>query len=170
MNILQSLETYTSAQKWVGINFIILGSVLLILAGVFTFFVEKTPLASGMKWGALAAGILITVGGISYGNFNKKIQRDGEALFEKDKTEFIQYEYERMEKVDKGFLTYQMVFVAFVVAALIVILFVKAPVLKGVAFAVAILFIGQLIIEGFSHPSITKYTNELREEVKKWGE
>ena len=166
MNILQSLEAYTSAQKWVGINFIILGSVLLILAGVFAFFVAKTPLAAGMKWGALTAGFFIIVGGISYGNFNKKILREGQALFEKDRTEFVQYEHERMEKVDKGFLTYQFVFASFVVAALIVILFVKAPILKGVAFAVAILFVGQLIIEGFSHPSITKYTNELRQEIQ----
>lgn len=167
MNILQLLETYASAQKWVGTNFIILGAILIVLAGVFALFVTKSPLASGMKWGALVCGLLIIAGGISYGNFNKKILNEGESLFNKSKTEFVQYEHERMEKVDSGFLTYQLVFTAFVVASLVVMLFVKAPVLKGIAFAVAILFIGQLIIEGFSHASIEEYTNELRQEVQK---
>ena len=167
MDILQSLETYTSAQKWVGINVLILGAILIILAVIFAFFVEKSPMASGMKWGALTAGLLIIVGGVGYLSFNNKIHNEGEALFQKNRTEFVQYEYERMEKVDKGFLTIELVFAAFIIASLIVILFIKAPVLKGVAFAVAILFIGQLIIEGFSHSSIVKYTNELRQEVQK---
>jgi hypothetical protein len=170
MNILQALEAYTSAQKWVGINSIILGSVLLILAGIFTFFVTKTPLASGMKWGALIAGLLIIVGGIGYLSFNNKIKNEGEALYQKSRTEFVQYEHTRMEKVDNGFLTYQLVFAAFVLTSLIVILFVKAPVLKGVAFAVAIFFIGVMIIEGFSHSSICNYTNQLRQEIQKKGD
>ncbi len=167
MNLLQSLETYASAQKWVGVNFIILGSILLILAGVFAFFIAKSPMASGIKWGALACGILIIVGGFSYINFNEKTKQESTAIYEKNATDFVQYEHERMEKVDKGFIVYQITFAAFVLAALIVIVFVKSPVLKGVAFAVAILFLGQLIIEGFSHQSITEYTQELRQEVEK---
>ncbi|MBD0401790.1 hypothetical protein [Flammeovirga sp. EKP202] len=167
MNILQSLETYVSAQKWVGTNFIILGAILIAVSSVVALFVTKSPLATGMKWGSLVCGLLIIAGGISYSSFNKKILYKGESLFNKSKIEFVQYEHERMEKVDNGFLTYQLVFAAFVVASLVVILFVKAPLLKGIAFAVAILFIGQLIIEGFSHASIEKYTNELRQEVQK---
>ncbi|WP_044211972.1 hypothetical protein [Flammeovirga sp. OC4] len=167
MNILQSLEAYTSAQKWVGINFIILGTLLLLLAGIITFFVTKTPLASGMKWGALVTGLLIIFGGFGYGNFNNKILKEGEIAIQKSSNEFIQSEYERMEKVDKGFLTYQLTFAAFAIAAIIVILFIHSPFLKGIAFSVAILFIGLLIIEGFSHPSIKAYAAELRNEVQK---
>jgi len=170
MNILQSLETYTYAQKWVGINSIILGSILLVLAGILAFFVAKSPMASGMKWGAFTTGLLIIVGGIGYLSFNNKIQNEGEALFQKSRTEFVQYEHERMEKVDKGFLAYQLVFAAFVLASLIVILFIKVPVLKGVAFAVAIFFVGVMIIESFSHKSISNYTNELRQEIHKKGD
>lgn len=166
MDILQSLETYSSAQKWVGINVLILGSFLLVLAGILAFFVAKSPVAAGMKWGAFVAGLIIIVSGIAYLNFNKKIQNKGEALFQKSRTEFVQYEHERMEKVDNGFLTIQLIFAAFIIASLMVILFINAPVLKGIAFAVAMLFIGQLIIEGFSHASIVKYTNELRQEVQ----
>ncbi len=169
MNILQSLEAYTTAQKWVGYNFIILGMILLVLAGVFAFFVTKSPMAAGLKWGSLVTGLLIIIGGMVYGNFNTKVQKEGEALYKKNVTEFVQYEHDRMDKVDKSFLTYQLVFAAFVLASLIVILFVKAPALKGVAFAVAIFFLGLLIIEGFSHPSISKYTNELRQEIQKIG-
>ncbi|ANQ51770.1 hypothetical protein MY04_4434 [Flammeovirga sp. MY04] len=166
MNILQSLEAYTSAQKWVGINFIILGSILVILAGIFTFFVLKTPMSTGMKWGALVSGILILVGGMSYYSFCNKTQLSSQAIYKRDVTEFLQFEYERMEKVDKDFLLYQLTFTAFIVAALIIILFINMPLLKGVSYAVAILFLGILIIEGFSHTSITKYTSELKKEVQ----
>ncbi len=167
MNLLQSLEAYASAQKWVGINFIILGSILLILSGIFAFFIAKSPMASGMKWGSLVTGILIIVGGLSYLNFNEKTKKESTAIYQKDIKEFVQHEHDRMEKVDKGFILYQITFAAFVLAALIVIVFVKAPVLKGIAFAVAILFIGQLIIEAFSHQSISEYTQELRNEVER---
>lgn len=167
MNLLQSLEAYTNAQKWVGTNFIILGIVLLILAAVFAFFVAKSPMATGLKWGALATGLLIIVGGFFYRSFCDKTQDEARAIYEKDKTEFVQYEHERMEKVDKGFLTYQITFAVFVLAAIIVILFVNSPVAKGISYAVAILFIGILLIEGFSHKSISTYTNELRQEVNK---
>lgn len=167
MNILQSLETYTVAQKGVGTNFAILGVVLIIIALVFFIFASKTPLTVGIKWGALFAGLMIIAGGLSYYNFSNKTYSESEAIYQKDVTEFVQYEHERMEKVDKGFLTYQLTFALFVLVALVVIVFVKAPVLKGISFAVAILFIGMLLIEALSHSSIKKYTEELRIEVKK---
>ena len=167
MNALQSLETYASSQKWVAINFIILGLILLLLAGVFAFFVAKSPMATGMKWGSLVTGVLIIIGGISYYNFNEKTKRNSESIYQKDVSEFIQSEHERMEKVDSGFLTYQLTFAAFVVLALIIILFINSPLLKGIAFAVAIHFVGIMMIEGFSHKSISDYANLLRQEVKK---
>ncbi len=169
MNILQSLETYTDAQKSVGTNFIILGILLLILAGIFAFFVSKSPMASGLQWGAISTGVFIIVGGISYHNFCEKTQRESAAIYKEDVAGFVQFEHERMEKVDKGFLIYQLTFAAFVVAALIIIVFIQAPVLKGVAFSVAILFLGIMLIEGFSHQSISEYTNILREETKYKG-
>lgn len=167
MNFLQSLEAYTTAQKWVGYNFMILGIALLILAAIFAFFVAKSPMGSGMKWGSLITGIFIITGGIGYGSFNNKVHEEAKALYQKDKTEFVQFEHERMEKVDKGFLTYQITFAVFVLASLIVILFVNSPVAKGVSFAIALLFIGVMIIEGFSHKSISTYAEELRQEVNK---
>ncbi len=167
MNILQSLEAYTNAQKGLGTNFIILGVFLLIISAVFAFFVSKSQMATGLKCGALVAGVFIILGGFTYRNFSEKTKNDAITIYEKDATEFVQFEHERMEKVDKGFLTYQIVFAVFVLAALIVIVFIKSPLAKGIAFAIAILFIGQLLIEGFSHKSIREYTDILRTEVNK---
>ena len=166
MNILQSLGTYASAQKWVAINFIILGSVLLILAGIFAIFIAKSPMASGMKWGSLATGILIIIGGFSYFNFNEKTKQESTAIYQKDAREFLKYEHERMEKVDKGFITYQLSFAIFVLVAIAIIVFSHSSLAKGIGMAVAILFLGLLVVEGFSHQSITKYAKELRVEVK----
>ncbi|NRB59064.1 MAG: hypothetical protein HRU50_03890 [Winogradskyella sp.] len=167
MNFIQSLETYTNAQKWVGTNFIILGSLLLILATTVAFFINKSPLADGLKWGALCTGLLIIIGGFSYRNFSDKIQYNAKEIYGDNPTKFIQTEYNRMSKVNKGFIVYQMSFAAFVVASLIVILFVKSPFAKGISFAVAVLFIGVLIIEGFSQKSITTYNDELNVEFLK---
>ncbi len=167
MNILQSLDSYTSAQKWVGTNFIILGAILIVLGLVFTFFVAKSPMATGMKWGTFVAGISIIVGGFGYRSFCDKTHDAAVSLSNENMMEFVKSEHERMEKVDKGFILYQVSFAAFVVAALVVILFVKAPLAKGVAFAIALWFMGLLVIEGFSHSSISTYTNTLRAEVSK---
>ncbi len=166
MNMLQSLEAYTSAQKWVGTNFVVLGILLLVLAGVSAFLVPRTPMATGMKYGALVAGALIIIGGFSYRSFCDKTYNHGADIYQTSTTEFVKTEYSRMEKVDKGYLVYQIVFAAFIVAALLVVLFVNAPLMKGIAFAVAVLFIGIMIIEGFSHSSIRSYTEALQVEAR----
>lgn len=167
MDILKSIETYTIAQKWVGTNFMILGTVLLVLSAIFAFFITKSPLATGVKWGALIAGLFIFIGGFSYRNFSEKTQKQVIELHQKSPTECLNSEYKRMGKVEKGFSVYQITFASFVLLALIVILFVNTPIIKGIAFPVALLFLGIMLIESFSHQSITTYTHELSSEINK---
>lgn len=167
MDILKSIETYTIAQKWVGTNFMILGAVLLVLSAMFALFVTKSPLATGVKWGGLIAGLFIFVGGFSYRNFSEKTQKQVIELHQKNQTECLNSEHKRMEKVDKGFLTYQITFASFLLLCIGVILFVGNPFFKGIAFAFALQVLGMMLIESFSHQSISNYTNELRSEINK---
>ena len=140
---------------------------MLIIAGIVLFFVPTSQLVSGLRCGALFAGGLIIIAGFSYLNFCERIHDEAIDLFEKSKTEFVKTENKRMEKVKKMFPLYQMIYALFIIATLVVILFVNAPLWKGVSFAVTIFFLGIMIIEGFSYKSIKTYTKELKQELNK---
>ena len=68
-----------------------------------------------------------------------------------------------MEKVEKGFPIYQMVFGALIAIPLILILFVNKPLLNGISFSIMILFLFQMIIEAYSHKSILEYAKYLKD-------
>lgn len=157
MNIIESLDTYTSAQKYVGNNFIALGIILFCIAAVAWFVAPRTSLLSGLLWGAVICGILIIVGGLSYRSFCTKTQVQMTQTFEQDKNEFVQIEKQRMAKVVKEFPIYQYSFGACMVIALGVILFLNRPFVSGVSFAVLLMFLGVLIFEAFSKFSIDQY-------------
>ncbi len=167
MEIIQGLEAYTSAQKAVGASFIFLGVFLLLLAGLVWFFAPAGQLTNGLKMGFLISGLLIGMGGFSYLNFSADVLHNGSQLYEKGKTEFVKSENERMQKVEKGYPVYQMVFAIFITLALAVIFFVNRPFWSGISFAVIILFTGIMIVEAYSHKSIYCYAEELKVEIGK---
>lgn len=165
MNLLNSLQNYITAQKMVGINFMILGGLLILLSVMAFYFFPKVSITNGLKWGALVAGLLIGIGGFSYHKFSDNLQTEATATYESNKSEFIQSEHTRMDKVYQGFSTYQMTFSAILLLCLAVILFVGNPFYKGIAFAFALQVLGVMLIESFSHLSIATYTNELRSAI-----
>ncbi len=165
--MINSLELYINAQKWVSINFIILGVILAIIGLLCIFVFPKSALTIGLKWGAIATAVFILIGGISYYSFNNKVSEQAHTLYQENTQEFVTSEHERMEIVDSGYVKYQIIFAVFLVVSLVVILFVKSEMFKGIAFAVAFLMLGVMLIEAYSHKSITDYTNVLREERKR---
>ncbi len=156
MTLLTHLETYIAAQKNVGTQFIIIG-VLLPIVAAWAHFSASSPLNSGLKTGALIGGLLILAGGFGYRYTETTLLKNQTTLFQKDQAEFRQVEAERMAKVKKDYPVYQMVFSAFIVVALLVILLVKDTYWHGVSFAVLILMVGVLIIEAYSQRSINMY-------------
>ncbi|NRB50666.1 MAG: hypothetical protein HRU41_23560 [Saprospiraceae bacterium] len=156
MTLLTHLESYITAQKNVGSQFIIIGVLLLIVAA-WAHFSATSPLSSGLKTGALIGSLLILAGGFGYRSTETTLLKKQTALFQEDQTEFRQVETERMAKVKKDYPVYQMVFSAFIVAALLVILSVKNTYWHGISFAVIILMVGVLISEAYSQQSIQLY-------------
>lgn len=165
MEIIQALETYTLAQKTVATNFIYLGIGLIIFAMAVWVLAPSGQLSNGLKYGALVCGILIMIGGFSYSSFSQKILDNGIKAEKENHAQFVGEETIRMEKVEKGFPIYQMVFGAFIAIPLFLILFVNKPLLNGISFAVMILFLFQMIIEAYSHASIAEYANYLKDIV-----
>lgn len=162
MDLLQHLETYITAQKGVGMHFVLIGIGLLIIASLSHFFGES-PLANGLKIGALICGLLILIGGIGYRITEDRLLGKQTELFHNDMAEFQQVETERMVKVVKEYPVYQMVFGSFIILALLVVWFVKNPFWHGVAFAVIILCTCVMISEAFSQLSIRAYHDILTE-------
>ena len=162
MDIVQALETYSLAQKTVATNFIYLGIGLIIFAIAVWVFAPGGQLSNGLKYGSLVCGILIMIGGFSYGSFSQNILDNGIKAEKENHAQFVGEETVRMEKVEKGFPIYQMVFGAFIAIPLLLILFINKPLLNGISFAVMILFLFQLIIEAYSYTSIAEYSKYLK--------
>ncbi len=163
MEIVQALTNYTLAQKTVATNFIYLGIGLIIFAIAIWIFAPSVQLTNGLKYGSLVCAILIIIGGFSYNNFSQKILDNGIKAEKKNHVQFVQDETIRMEKVEKGFPIYQMVFGALIAIPLILILFVNKPLLNGISFSIMILFLFQMIIEAYSHYSILEYAKYLKD-------
>jgi glucan phosphoethanolaminetransferase (alkaline phosphatase superfamily) len=161
MEILKSLESYTLAQKMVGTSFMIIGVILLLVAISLHIFTNQTTLSNGLKIGSLICGILILVGGFGYKNFSSKTQLKQIEVYKKSKKNFFEQEQVRMEKVEKDYPIYQIFFGAFIVFAVVIVLLTKRPFWHGIAFSVMILFTSVMIIEAFSHKSITDYAKKI---------
>ncbi|MEM6348824.1 MAG: hypothetical protein AAF927_33375 [Bacteroidota bacterium] len=160
MELLDHLGTYINAQKNVGTQFILIGALLLIIAG-WSHFSDTSQLSSGLKIGAIICGLLILAGGIGYRSTEATLLKKQTELFQNSQTEFKQLETERMEKVKKDYPVYQIVFSVFIVAALLVVSLVKNPFWHGIAFAMMLLMIGVMIIEAYSQRSINLYYEHL---------
>lgn len=156
MEALQQLEIYITAQKNVAIQFIIIGVVLIVLA-VLLYLFGKETLSNGLKIGALICGCFILIGGIAYLNTENKLLKTQTELYQKSPTEFQQIETERMQKVTKDYLVYQIAFGSLIVLSLLVVWFVKNQYWHGIAFSVMLLFVAVMIVEAYSHSSIKAY-------------
>jgi hypothetical protein len=163
MEIVQALENYTLAQKTVATNFIYLGIGLIIFLIATWIFAPSGQLSNGLKYGSLVCGILIIIGGFSYNNFSQRILDNGIKAENENHVQFVQNETIRMEKVEKVYPIYQMVFGALIAIPLLLILFVNRPLLNGISFSVMILFLFLMIIEAYSHKSILEYAKYLKD-------
>lgn len=164
MEILKSLETYTVAQKMVGINFIITGIGLLIISAMCQFILSNSELTNGLKIGTLVCGIFILIGGVGYKNFSAKTEAKQIEIYNQSKTEFIDQENIRMEKVVKDYPIYQVAFGTFIILSILLVWLTNKPFWHGIAFSIMILFTAVMVIEAFSHKSITDYKFELEKE------
>lgn len=165
MEILKSLETYTIAQKMVGISFVIVGLGLGSISAICHYMLTDTEVSNGLKIGSLICGIFILVGGFGYHNFSTKTALKQIEIHEKSEEIFLALETIRMEKVVKEYPIYQIVFGVFIIFSILIVWFTNKPFWIGIAFSVMLLFTSVLIIEAFSYKSISDYNSEIRSNV-----
>ena len=159
--MLNYFETYITAQKAVGLHFILLGVGLLVIA-IIAHIMGSTTLATGLKTGALICGLMMIASGIGYRMTETKLLAKQTQLFEKDAANFQQIETERMAKVIKDYPMYQIVLIALIISALLIIWFTKNPYWHGISYAAIIMFVGFMMIEAFSQYSIKAYFQALK--------
>jgi len=161
MEVLQSLEVYTVSQKAVGIQFGVIGVVLLIAAGCLYFFNSTTDFSNGLKVGLLVWGLFGLVSGIGYHTFSVKLHEKALEQHAQNQEEFVRAEVPRMQKVLSDYPKYQLAFAAFIVISLLVIFIVGKPFWTGIAFATILFNVGMMIVEAYSHISIKAYIDAL---------
>ena len=167
MDMLQSLKTYTKAQKGTGTNFTVAGIVIAFLTAVVIIVSDKSILLTGFKWGGFSAGIIMILIGLIYRGYCDIVHKKAQTIYSKDKIEFVKTEHRRMQKVEKDLLGYQIAFSLVIVLSIAVSFFVHSKITKGVLYAVAMLFAGMLMVENMSRSSIKNYTETLKEEFNK---
>lgn len=161
MGVIESLDAYIASQKAVAIQFLILGVCFLVIAGFLWQLDSGSKLLQGLKTGCLVWSLLILAGGGAYYNFCNKLHAQQLQAYEADPAQFLAAEHQRVAKVVKDFPIYQMVFAAFIVVALAVILFVHKAFFSGLAFATLLLFSVLMLIEAYSKTSIEAHFAQL---------
>lgn len=156
MKTLSQFQIYIDAQKAVGIQFILVGAGIVIVSAL-AHFLGSSELTSGLKVGALAAGLFISISGYAYRETEIKLLHSQTLLFNKDHIAFRLTETKRMEKVLKDYPIYQIVFGSFIVIALIFILSTTYSFWCGIALSIILLSTGVMIVEAYSHHSIKHY-------------
>ncbi|MET2985209.1 hypothetical protein [Aureibaculum conchae] len=159
--MISAFETYISAQKTVGLHFILLG-ISLLLTAIIAQIIGSSALANGIKTGTLICGFMMIASGIGYRITESKLLEKQTQLFQKEEVSFQKIETERMAKVIKEYPIYQMVSIAFIIATLLFIYFIKNPYWQGISYAIIIMFVGFMIIEAFSQHSINAYFENLK--------
>lgn len=158
--MLEQLEIYINAQKTIGNYMVAFGLILFLLAVVFHFG-GSNSLFFGLKVGLLIRGLFSTVSGFGYKMVEDKLLKTQAALYHINPSEFHNLEKERMQKVVKNHLRIQIILVAICSIELIIGLVLKNELVSGLLYSLAILSIGNLIIDRVSKTSIDRYFEQL---------
>ena len=156
MKTLNQFQIYIDAQKGVGVQFMLVGAGLMIVS-LLAHLLGGSVIVNGIKIGALAAGLFISISGYAYRNTEIKLLNFQTQLFHKDHIAFHLTETKRMEKVLKDYPIYQIVFGAIIAVALTIIRSTSYSFWCGIAFSLILLSIGIMIVEALSHHSIKQY-------------
>lgn len=161
MEILKNFEIYIAAQKATGMQFIVFGVLLLVVA-VLLHFSQLNPITQGLRNGFFVISILLIASGVGFILNQNKLLKTKTDTYQIDKQEFKQQEIDRMEQVNTN--VPKIIFSLSVVLILLILalmFFIHSPLWKGVSFSVAVYLLGLLILESISFLSIKNYLESL---------
>lgn len=161
MEIIKHFEIYIAAQKATGMQFVIFGVLLLIVA-ILLHFNQLNPITQGLRNGFYVISIVLITSGVGFSlNQNKLLQTKTET-YQTNKNEFKLQEIDRMQQVNNSVpKIIASLTIAIIVLLLALMFFIHAPFWKGVTFSVSIYLLGLLILESISFLSIKNYLESL---------
>jgi len=161
MEIIKHFEIYIAAQKATGMQFVIFGVLLLIVA-ILLHFNQLNPIIQGLRNGFYVISIVLITSGVGFSlNQNKLLQTKTET-YQTNKNEFKLQEIDRMQQVNNSVpKIIASLTIALIVLLLALMFFIHAPFWKGVTFSVCIYLLGLLTLESISFLSIKNYLKSI---------
>lgn len=162
MEIINSLENYTIAQKSIGVSLLATGILVLCISVIIHFTNNQHSLFSGIKVAGFMMGLFLILSGSAYRyKYCDEIQEKASTLYEKDRSEFISSEIKRMEKVASNYPLIKIVIGCLIIAGIVLLFLIQNYFIHGLIYTTSIALIGILIIEAISNISIIHYLKEL---------
>jgi energy-coupling factor transporter transmembrane protein EcfT len=158
--MLDQLELYVQAQRTIA-HYMMGFGVILVLLAVLCHLTNANALFNGLKIGCLLFGVFSFVSGYAYQVTEEKLLDRQSKLYEQNPAEFLSLEKARMQKVVQGFARIQLVFGAIILLSLLVIFTIEHAFVSGLAFALILLLLGNMVIERVSKSSIDAYYEKL---------
>lgn len=158
--MIEHLEVYIGAQKTIA-NYMLGLGILMVLLAVLFHFAGENAFFNGLKTGFLVLGLFSAISGYAYRNTEEKLLHEQSKLYQENPSQFQQMEKARMEKVVKNFPMIQKVFVAIIIALLIIFLIIKSNFTHGLILSAVFLITANMLIEKISKASIDTYYEQL---------
>lgn len=159
--MIKHFETYIAAQKATGMHITFFG-VALLIAAILLHFSQLNPITQGLRNSFFIISILLLVSGVGFIMNQKKLLKTKTELYQTNEQEFKKQEVERMQGVNKSVPRIILgLSIALIVIIVVLMLFVKQPVWKGVVFGILIYFLGLLMSESISYLSVKDYLQSL---------
>ena len=127
------IEKYFMAEKQVSLLFIVIGIIALVLAAGF-FFAWKTNFAKGAALPLLIIGLVQAIAGYAVYARSDKQRIDNVYAFDMNPGILKNEELPRMQAVNKNFVIYRWVELAFVVAGIVLVILYKSNTQKSFLF------------------------------------
>lgn len=146
MNIYDAFLQYIEAEQ--NFLFAILSvTAVMALVAVITLFVKRTTFAKWFSVSLLVLSLTLVVGMIFDSSRPERIKTQSTEIFQQGERSFVEYEIERVGTDLTNFATYHLYFWALVALAVVLLIFVRSPKVKGLSLMVIVLFTTLILTE-----------------------
>lgn len=146
---------------------IFIGGAIILLSAIAFWQFGTTPNSKSLMWIFFVTGFIFCGIGIGSYTSNQKRITDFTELYEKNKTEFIQSEKQRVEDFQYMYIVSLVVFGVSALVVLFAFLFTKNIIFQSVAIGMIIIGSSLVLIDFFSKERATIYYGQINEELNK---
>ena len=162
---MEFIKTYFQAERLASVVFMLIG-FNTIVAGVYCWVIVRKPFYSGLAYPFVFIGLIeLFVGATVFLRSPKDTERvENFAVLEPER--ILREEIPRMEDVSKSFVYLRYVELAVIIAALVMMYFVRGDLVRGIGLGLFIQAFAMLAADYFAERRSEKYLKELRISVE----